>query len=71
MRGQEDMLDQGNHAISNILMGGQSYTIGKRSLTRADLSKLYEMQEKLQAQFMTEEDSDLLGDTYAAIFEGR
>ena len=36
MRGQEDMLDQVNHAISNILMGGQSYTIGKRSLTRAD-----------------------------------
>lgn len=71
MQGQDDMLDQVNHAISNILMGGQSYTIGKRSLTRADLSKLYEMQEKLQAQSLAEESSDLLGDTYAAIFEGR
>lgn len=71
MQGQDDMLDQVNHAIGNILLGGQSYTIGKRSLTRADLSKLYEMQEKLQAQSLTEESSDLLGDTYAAIFEGR
>lgn len=71
MQGQDDMLDQVNHAISNILMGGQSYAIGKRSLTRADLSKLYEMQEKLQAQSLAEESSDLLGDTYAAIFEGR
>ncbi len=71
MQEQEEMLGQVNQAISNILNGGQSYAIGKRSLTRADLSKLCEMQEKLQAQALTEESSDLLGDTYATVFEGR
>ena len=71
MQEQKEMLEQVNHAIGNILQGGQAYTIGKRSLTRADLSKLYEMQEKLQAQAIAEESSNLLGDTYAAVFEGR
>lgn len=39
----EKRLVEVNTAISNILVGGQSYKIGTRSLTRADLGKLLEM----------------------------
>ena len=33
-----EMLEQVNSAISAVLAGGQSYKIGSRSLTRADLA---------------------------------
>ena len=33
-----EMLEQVNKAIAAVLVGGQSYKIGSRSLTRADLS---------------------------------
>ena len=32
-----EMLEQVNSAIAAVLSGGQSYKIGSRSLTRADL----------------------------------
>lgn len=35
-----EMLQQVNEAITNVLVGGQSYQIGSRKLTRADLSML-------------------------------
>ena len=35
-----EMLEQVNKAIAAVLVGGQSYKIGSRSLTRADLSML-------------------------------
>ena len=35
-----EMLEQVNSAISAVLAGGQSYKIGSRSLTRADLAML-------------------------------
>lgn len=41
---QEEQLEAVNKAIYTILVGGQSYKIGSRSLTRADLSELYAMQ---------------------------
>lgn len=59
-----------NKAISNILVGGQAYRIGSRSLTRADLSTLLSMQKDLQAQ-IANGDSGLMDNTYLAIFEGR
>ena len=43
-----------NEAIYAILKGGQSYRIGTRYLTRADLALLYDMQRKLQSQVMAE-----------------
>lgn len=46
----EEQLDTVNQAIYNILVGGQSYQIGSRRLTRADLALLQDMQSKLQAQ---------------------
>ena len=64
------MLDEVNKAISNILVGGQSYKMGSRELTRADLKMLYTMKNDLIAQIQTE-NTNLLSDTYVAFFEGR
>lgn len=65
------MLAEVNKAIQSILVGGQSYKIGSRSLTRADLSLLRDMQNDLQAQVASENHSHLLSDTVVAVFDGR
>ena len=65
------MLTEVNKAIQSILMGGQSYKIGSRSLTRADLSLLRSMRNDLQAQVNAEGNTSLLSDTYVAVFDGR
>lgn len=65
------MLAEVNKAIQAILVGGQSYKIGSRSLTRADLALLRDMQHDLEAQVAAEADSSLFSDTYVAIFDGR
>ena len=52
-----------------MLVGGQSYRIGTRSLTRADLSMLKKLREELQAETAAEEGSSLLDHTYVAFFE--
>lgn len=64
------MLAEVNAAISRILVGGQSYKIGSRQLTRADLSKLYAMRNDLQAQVAAGE-SGFLDDCYVAVFDRR
>lgn len=53
-------------AISTILAGGQQYKIGTRSLTRADLSKLYDMKKELEAA-VAEENNGILGRRAAAV----
>lgn len=65
------MLAEVNKAIQSILIGGQSYKIGSRSLTRADLGLLRDMQHDLEAQVAAEANSSLFSDTYVAVFEGR
>ena len=65
------MLAEVNKAIQAILVGGQSYKIGSRSLTRADLALLRDMQHDLEAQVAAETNSSLFSDTYVAIFDGR
>ena len=65
-----EMLAQVNTAITTVLCGGQSYKIGSRSLTRADLAMLKSMRDDLEAQLATEE-SGHLGRTYVAYFDGR
>ena len=64
-------LEQVNKAIETILVGGQSYKIGSRSLTRADLGLLKTMREDLEAQLASDESGPLLGRTCVAFFEGR
>lgn len=66
-----EMLKQVNTAITTVLCGGQSYRLGSRSLTRADLAMLKSMRDDLEAQLAQEESSSLLGRTYAAVFDGR
>lgn len=67
----QDMLNQVNAAIVAITVGGQSYKIGSRSLTRADLKQLYAMKNDLTAQLAAENSGGLLDDCYVAIFDGR
>lgn len=67
----EEMLAEVNKAIQAILVGGQSYKIGSRSLTRADLSLLRQMQNDLIAQINASKDTSLMQDTYVAVFDGR
>lgn len=67
----KQMLEEVNKAIQSILLGGQSYKIGSRSLTRADLKLLRNMQNDLMAQVAGAENSSLFSDTYVAVFDGR
>lgn len=66
-----EMLQQVNEAITNVLVGGQSYQIGSRKLTRADLSMLRTLKKELQAEVSAEGDSSILDNTYVAMFDGR
>lgn len=71
MYAPDEMLAEVNKAIQKILVGGQSYKIGSRSLTRADLSLLRQMQNDLIAQVNASKDTSLMQDTYVAVFDGR
>lgn len=67
----KDMLDSVNAAIMAITVGGQSYKIGSRALTRADLKQLYAMKNDLMAQMAAENSSGIFDDCYVAVFDGR
>lgn len=67
----QEMLDSVNAAIVAIAVGGQSYKIGSRSLTRADLKQLYNIKNDLTAQLAAEKSGSLLDDCYVAVFDGR
>ena len=67
----QEMLDQVNAAIIAVAVGGQSYKIGSRSLTRADLKQLYAMKNDLTAQLASEKPGGLLDDCFVAVFDGR
>ena len=67
----QDMLEKVNAAIMAIAVGGQSYKIGSRSLTRADLKQLYAIKNDLTAQLAAENSGGLLDDCYVALFDGR
>lgn len=66
----EGLLQEVNTAITKILVGGQSYKIGSRQLTRADLKELYAIRNDLQAQAASGTPG-LLDDCYVAVFDGR
>ena len=51
----KELLAQVKEAISAILTGAQSYTIGSRSLSRADLGALLEWRDELYARVIEEE----------------
>lgn len=58
-------------AIHAVLLGGQSYKIGTRSVTRADLALLRQMRDDLAAQLQQEDNGNLMGGVVVAVFEGR
>lgn len=66
-----ERLSQVQEAIVKVLYGGQSYQIGSRKLTRADLSLLREMEKELKAEVAAESNSRFFDDTYVAFFNGR
>lgn len=70
---KQEMLNTLNKAIYAIAAGGQSYKIGTRMLTRADLKQLYTMKNDIEAQLEKEKagDNGLLGDCYVGVFDGR
>ena len=61
-----EQLENINEAIYNILAGGQSYKIGSRSLTRADLATLIAERNRLESQL--DGGGSLLAGAYAADF---
>lgn len=67
---QAELLEQVNQAIMNIAVGGQSYQIGSRKLTRADLKTLYDIKNDLTAQ-VAGTTPGLLDDCYVGFFDGR
>lgn len=60
-----------NQAIHSVLVGGQAYSIGSRSLTRADLGMLKQMREELEAEITSGNSSNLLDNTFVAFFDRR
>lgn len=67
----EMMLSEVETAITTVLIAGQSYKIGSRSLTRADLNLLIKMRNDLRTQLTQEGSNGLLDNTYLVVFEGR
>lgn len=66
----EELLQNVNKAIYTICVGGQSYQIGSRKLTRANLKELYDLRNSLQAQ-TEKQDSGVLDNCYVAVFDRR
>ena len=67
----EQRLAEVNKAIQVVLLGGQSYKLGSRSVTRADLALLRAMRNELEAELASGESSMLLSDTFVAVFDSR
>lgn len=69
---KKDLLIEVNNAIHSILVGGQSYKIGSRTLTRANLTELKNMRAELETEISTEDNSsNLIEGAYVAFFDGR
>ena len=66
-----ERLAQVDAAIAAVLAGGQSYKLGSRSLTRADLAQLRALRDDLAAQAAQENSEGLLHGVYVARFDGR
>lgn len=65
------LLSEVNKAIATVMVGGQSYKIGSRSLTRANLTELRNLRADLAAQVEEQGNTDFFRNTYAAFFEWR
>ena len=66
-----DLYEQVNGAISAVLLTGQTYRIGSRSLTRANITELRKLRAELEAQIAASNGNMLIDNTYVAFFDGR
>lgn len=66
----EEQIMEIDKAISSILRTGQSYKIGSRTLTRADLGTLRSMRKDLMAA-SEDNGTDLFSNTFVAVFDRR
>lgn len=71
----KDMLNEVEKAINAVLIGGQSYKIGSRSFTRANLTELKNWRTQLKSELASDEDNTgngLFGfGVGVGVFEGR
>lgn len=67
----DELLKEVNKAIRTVLIGGQSYKIGSRQLTRADLTELRAMRTELETEISTGNSGDLFDNTVVAVFDRR
>lgn len=68
---KRDLYKEVDKAIYSILAGGQSYKIGSRSLTRANITELRKLRADLAAEIATEGGGSLLDGVSVAFFDGR
>ena len=66
----EEQIIEIDKSISSILRTGQSYKIGSRTLTRADLGTLRSMRKDLLAA-SEDNGTDLFSNTFVAVFDRR
>ena len=66
----EEQIIEIDKAISSILRTGQSYKIGSRTMTRADLGTLRAMRKDLLAA-SEDNGTDLFSNTFVAVFDRR
>lgn len=68
---KQEMLNEINNAIYAILVGGQSYKIGSRSLTRANITELKNLRAEIETELAQETETHLMDRAYVAFFDGR
>ena len=68
---RQQLYDEVNKAITAVLVGGQSYKIGSRSLTRANITELRKLRDELAAELAAEGKNCLLDGASGAFFDGR
>lgn len=66
-----EMLNKVNEAITAVMVLGQSYKIGSRSVTKADFDKLRSFKAELEARISSNNSGALLANTSVAVFDTR
>lgn len=68
---KQQLYEEVDKAIYSILVGGQSYKIGSRSLTRANITELRKLRADLAAEIAVEGNNTLLDGASVVFFDGR
>ena len=60
-----------DQAIEEIMIAGQSYKLGSRQLTRADIKQLRAMRTDIQNEMAAANSAGVFAKTFVAEFDGR